>query len=205
MAQEAYVTRTHRRTAVAMLVAALALGLAACGDGDSADPTAATPTASAAGDESPSETATPAPTVSPATGLKLSEETSVMRVPEGWVRTEPLVNFASGADGPGRDEWIQLADRVSLAGDTTLNSLAHTHMRTLPKGAKGKRLPNVDLDGTPAYEIRYPDPDFPAVIYDIVALRNGRSIAINISLGKKTRRRHPQLLKSMLSTFRWKD
>lgn len=36
-------------------------------------------------------------------------------------------------------------------------------------------------NATPAYVLRYPDPDFPAVNYDIVALRNGRSIALNIT------------------------
>jgi len=189
---------------VATLVAVLAVGLAACGDGGSeatTDTTAATPTASA------EATPTPAPTVSPATGLKLSEETSVVRAPEDWdERQEPLVDWASAVNGPGRGDAIVLSDRVSLAGSSaTIDSLARSAIKVRAKGSKAKRLPDVDLDGSPAYLIRFTEPGFPDLSYDICTLRDGRSIAIDITLDIKSRRRHLQVVKSVLASFRWKD
>jgi hypothetical protein len=189
------------RTALSTLVAVLALGLPACGGGDSADPTAATPTASAAA------TPTPAPTISPATGLKLSEEHSVLRAPEGWVkRQEPLVPWASAIDGPRRGDAIILADHVSLAGpDATIDSLARSAVRVRAKGSKYKRLPDVDLDGSRASLMRFTDPGFPDLLYQVTTLRNGYSIDIDITLNLKTRRRHLQVVKSVVDSFHWKD
>lgn len=185
-------------------MASLAVGLAACGDGGSeaaTDPTAATPTASA------EPTPTSAPTVSPATGLKLSEETSVLRVPEGWVeRQEPLVRWASAINGPRPGDRIGLADRVSLAGpDATIDDLARSAVKVRAKGSKFKRLPDVDLDGSRGYLIRFTDPGFPDLLYQITTLRNGHSIDIDIALNLKTRRTHMQVVRSVLASFRWKD
>jgi hypothetical protein len=191
-----------KRTAAATLVVALAAGLAGCGDGGS-DPTAATPTATPTAEQTP----TPAPTVSPATGLKLSEETSVLRVPEGWVeRQEPLVDWASAVNGPGRGDAILLQDRVSLAGpDATIDSLARSAVKVKAKGAKAKRLPDVDLDGSRAYLIRFTEPGFPDLTYSVCTLRNGHSISVDITLDIKTRRKHLQVVKSVLASFRWKE
>ena len=188
----------------AALVASLAVGLAACGDGGSeatTDPIAATPTASA------EATPTPAPTVSPATGLKLSEQHSVLRVPEGWVkRQEPLVKWASAISGPRRGDAIVLSDRVSLAGpDATIDSLARSAVRVRAKGSRYKRLPDVDLDGSRASLMRFTDPGFPDLLYQITTLRNGYSVDIDVRLNLETRPRHLQVVKSVLASFRWKD
>ena len=190
---------TNGRIPVAALAAALALALAACGNG-APEPTAATPTASA----TPATTPTPAPTVSPATGLRLKEETSSVRAPKGdWERAEPLVSWASSVDGPGRFDSIQLVDRPSLAGDTTLNSLARTAVKMLSKDRQPKRLPNVELDGSPAYVIRYSEPGLPGVSYDIVTLHDGHSVVVNVILGKKSQ--HAKIVKSVVASFRWLD
>jgi hypothetical protein len=185
-------------------VASLAFGLAACGGGGSeatTDRAAATPTASA------EPTPTPAPTVSPATGLKLSEEHSVLRVPEGWVeRQEPLVRWASAISGPRPGDAIVLADRVSLAGpDATIDDLARSAVRVRAKGAKYKRLPDVDLDGSRASLMRFTDPGFPDLLYQVTTLRDGYSVDIDIKLNLKTRPTHLQVVKSVLASFRWKD
>src|SRR5215207_2021852 len=116
------------------------------GNGDP-EPTAATPTASAA----PATTPTPAPTVSPATGLRLKEETSSVRAPKG--------------------------------------------VKMLSKDRKPMRLPNVELDGSPAYVIRYSEPGLPGVSYDIVTLHDGHSVVVNIILGKTSQ--HAKIVKSV--------
>lgn len=199
------------RAGVATLLAALALGLVGCGDDDppesSDDPRSAAPSTSESAptdSTSPTESDT-SPTVTPAGGLELAEETSAVRVPEGWEAAEPLVDFASAAHGPGRYDSIQLSDRVSLAGDTTIDSLAQSALQVLPKDAKAKRLPDVDLAGSPAYMISYVEPGFPSLNYDIATLRNGRSISIDIILDKKTLQQDAQLIESVLASFRWLD
>ena len=203
-------TRTHRRTAAATLLAALVLAVSACTDDDSGtgtdDPTTAPPSSAssaATDDPTPTDTGSASPSVTPAGGLELAEETSAVHVPTGWEAAEPLVDFASAANGPGRYDSIQLSDRPSLAGDSTLDSLATSAMETLPKGAKAERLPDVDLAGSPAYLISYTEPGFPSLNYDIATLRNGRSISIDIVLDKKTLRQDPQLVESVLASFRW--
>jgi hypothetical protein len=121
-------------------------------------------------------------------------------------RQEPLVEWASAVNGPGRHESIGLADRVSLAGpDATIDDLARSAIKVRAKGAKFKRLPDVDLDGSPAYLIRFTDPGFPDLLYSITTLRNGYSIDIDISLDVKSRRTHMQVVKSVLASFHWKD
>jgi hypothetical protein len=189
------------RTGVWTLLAVLALGLPACGGGNAAEPTAATPTASA------EATPTPAPTISPATGLKLSEQHSVVRAPEGWVKRQPpLVYWASAISGPRERDAIVLSDHPSVAGpDATIDSLARSAVRVKAKGAKAKRLPDVDLDGSRASLMRFTDPGFPDLLYQVTTLRDGYSIGIDITLNIKTRPTHLQVVRSVLASFHWKD
>ena len=220
-------TRTHRRVparrlAGLALAVALGLTLAGCGDDDpeqsSDDPTtgsssSSSPTSeespsessseSSSGSSSASESATA--TVVPASGLELAEETSAVRAPEGWKTADALVDWASAVNGPGSYDSIQLSDRPSLAGDTTIDSLAQSAMQVLPKGSKAERLPDVDLAGSAAYAISYTEPGYPALNDQVATVRNGRSISIDFALDKKTLRKDPQLVESVLATFRWLD
>jgi hypothetical protein len=190
----------------------LALALSGCGDDDAGastgDPTSSAPSTSSGtptGGESSSGTAPTSSSVTPASGLELAEETSSLRLPEGWEPAEPLVDGASGADGPHPYDSFQLSDRPSLAGDTTIDSLAQSAMEVLPEGVEAQRLPDIDLAGSPAYVITFTEAGTPAVNYDIATLRNGRSISIDVILDKKTTRQDPQLLDSVLASFRWLD
>jgi hypothetical protein len=208
-------TRRPGRAATAALVATLALGLSGCGDDDPGestdDPTTGAPSTSSSSptsSDSPTEsqsTESQSPSVTPATGIELTEETSSLRLPDGWEPAEPLVDWASGADGPNPYDSFQLSDRPSLAGDTTLDSLAQSAMEVLPKGVDAERLPDIDLAGSPAYVITFTEAGIPAVNYDIATLRNGRSISIDVILDKKTVKQDPQLLESVLASFRWLD
>jgi hypothetical protein len=73
------------------------------------------------------------------------------------------------------------------------------------KGARYKRLPDVDLDGSRASLMRFTDPGFPDLLYQVTTLRDGYSVDIDIKLNLKTRRTHLQVVKSVLASFRWKD
>jgi hypothetical protein len=201
------VTRTHRRIAAAALATALALGVAACGDDDPGpgtdDPTSAAPhTDSSAPSEEPSPTTT-TPSVTPATGIDLAEETSAIKAPEGWTAAEPLVDWASSADGPARYDSVQLADRPGLSGTSDIDQLAESFSSSLPKGAKLDRLPNLELAGSPAYHFHYTVPGDPVLYDSITTLRDGRSITLDFFLNKNTATKQPELIESVLATFRW--
>jgi hypothetical protein len=197
-----------RRVTTALVTAALCLTLAACGDGPEGPEHGPSP--SAAGATAPSETGSEAPSesstasVAPAAGILLSEATSALNAPEGWVEADGLVSYASAADGPGHYNSLLLADSQSLAGpEATLDSLAESWFDVAPKGAKAKRLPDVDLAGTPAYCIFYTVKGDPSLNYDIGAVRNGRSIDISLVLDQKTLNANPDLVESVLASFRW--
>lgn len=209
-------TRTARRMAAGSLAAALAMSVAACGDDDPApgagdDPTSAAPstaqTQSASGPDtsSPSDT-TPSPSVAPATGIELVEATSAVRAPEGWTAAEPLLDYASQANGPGRRDTMQLVDSASISGGgVTLDEQAQSALASLPKGAKAERLADVDLAGTPAFHIHYTVPGDPSSYDTITTTRNGRDVGVDIILDKGTAAQGPQLVESVLATWRWLD
>ena len=209
-------TRTRPRLAAAALGVVLLTGAAACGDDDpptSQDPpSTASPSGSPSGStsesasESTSEsTSTPAaPSVTPATGIELVEETSAVRAPEGWTAGDPLLDYASPANGPGRRDTLQLVDSGSISGGgVSLDDQAQSAIASLPKGAKSERLPDVDLAGTPAFHIHYTVPGDPALYDTITTTRNGRDVGIDFILDKKTAAQNPQLIESVLATWRW--
>ena len=202
---------TCRRLAVGALASALWLGVAACGGDDSGSPaaTSSTPAASTAPSTGadtqtgtdPSQTAAPP---SPASaGIELVEETSAVTAPEGWKPAEPLVDYASSADGPARYDSLQLADRPSLSGSSDLDELAASFRGSLPDGARLERLPDLDLAGSPAYHFHWTVPGDPVVYDSVSTLRNGRSITVDFFLNRSTATEQPELVDSVLGTFRW--
>lgn len=203
--------RTRRRCAGIVLVAALAVTTAACGGDDETpagdDPSPTTTTGSSSpsdtGSASPSES-TAAPSATPAAGIELAEATSALNAPTGWTPDDALLDYASAARGPGTYDSLLLADHPSLAGPgATHDSLAESWFDVAPKGAKAERLPDVDLAGTPAYCIFYTVKGDPSLNYDIGTIRNGQSIDISFVLDKKTLQQDPQLVESVLASFRW--
>jgi hypothetical protein len=193
----------------------MALGAAACGGddetpaGNDPQPTATSGLSSPSdpGSESPSASpsgSTAAPSVTPASGIVLAEATSALNAPAGWTPEDALLDYASAARGPGRYDSLLLADHQSLAGPgATHDSLADSWFDVAPKGAKAERLPDVDLAGTPAYCIFYTVKGDPSLNYDIGTIRNGQSIDISFVLDKKTLQQDPQLVESVLASFRW--
>ena len=207
-------TRTRRHAAVAALAAVLLAGVAACGDDDPEqsqdDPATAAPSTAASdpvesSSESTSESATApeTPSVTPASGIELVQATSAVRVPAGWEQQDALLDYASAATEPGKLNTVQLADSGSISGGASLDALAEGALKALPSGADAQRLPDVDLGGVPAFHLHYTVPQDPQE-YDVITTeRNGRNVGLDFMLVKKNAATNPDLIASVLATFRW--
>jgi hypothetical protein len=188
-------------------------GAGGCGDDDSKqaqdDPTEAVTSTAETATDSPSDPASESatepgtPSVTPATGIELVEATSAVRVPAGWEPQDALLDYASAATEPGKLNTVQLADSGSISGGASLDALAEGAIKALPSGADVQRLPDVDLDGVPAFHLHYTVPQDPQE-YDVVTTeRNGRNVGLDFMLVKKNAAANPDLIASVLATFRW--
>lgn len=194
-------TRTRRLGGAAALAAVLLAGAAGCGDDDSKqsqdDPTTAP--------SDPSEAASAPETLSvtPATGIELVQATSSVRAPAGWEQQDALLDYASAATEPGKLNTVQLADSGSISGGASLDGLAEGAIKALPSDADVQRLPDVDLGGVPAFHLHYTVPQDPQE-YDVITTeRNGRNVGLDFILMKKNAATNPDLIASVLATFRW--
>jgi hypothetical protein len=188
-------------------------GAGGCGDDDSKqaqdDPTEAVTSTAETATDSPSDPASESatepgtPSVTPATGIELVEATSAVRVPAGWEPQDALLDYASAATEPGKLNTVQLADSGSISGGASLDALAEGAIKALPSGADVQRLPDVDLDGVPAFHLHYTVPQ-DSQEYDVVTTeRNGRNVGLDFMLVKKNAATNPDLIASVLATFRW--
>ena len=217
------VTPSSRTLAAAWLSVAV-LGLSGCG-GDDDEPGATpsptssispSPSGSATASESadpstdssesadPSDPASVSPTVAPATGIELREETSSIRVPERWRAAPPIASYQSAATGPAGAGTIDLLDVETLNPGTPLEDRVKSAMKTLPKGAKVTRLPDVMLGGdTPAYHLTYTKPDSTEVTDIVETERNGQLITMDFYLSADALKKDPDIVASVLATFQW--
>ncbi len=98
---------------------------------------------------------------------------------------------------------MQLADSGSISGGASLDALAEGAIEALPSGADVQRLPDVDLGGVPAFHLHYTVPQDPQE-YDVITTeRNGRNVGLDFMLAKKNAATNPDLVASVLATFRW--
>jgi hypothetical protein len=212
------VISTVRRLAGPVLLASLALGAAACGadddSGPSADPTTSQSGSSSA-DASSTDASTPTETASetpegpaPATGPELKQTVVAVNAPAGWEPDSAPASFSSAASGPGRSDTLLLIDNVSLAGpDATIDDLYDSFV-DLSKGDKKltyERLPDLDLQGTPASYVHSSRKGDKADEYDITAVRGNRVVSLTFHVGPRTLANDPQLVESVLASLRWLD
>jgi hypothetical protein len=196
-------------TLVAACLSVALLGLSGCSGDDEPGAGASSPAQSATASTSddpttdPSETGSPTPTVAPATGIELREQTSSIRVPEGWREGAPLASYQSGAIGPAGAGTINLIDDETLNPGTPLEVRVKSAIKTLPDGAKYTRLPDVMLGDTLAYHLTWTTPGRTEVSDVIETERNQRLITINITLSAKAVKQDPDLVASVLATFQW--
>ena len=206
-------TRTRRLAGAATLGGALLIGLVGCGGDDPGraadDPStpaasSASPTTTSSDPSSPTSATSPAtPTVAPATGIELTEATSSVRAPEGWTTLPAQIDYASAATERGKLNTLQLVDSGDISGGAPLDVQAQSALHTLPKGAKASRLPDVELDGVPAFHIHYTVPGDPQEYDTITTVRNGRNVGLDFMLERKSAATNPDLIGSVLATFRW--
>ena len=131
------------------------------------------------------------------------QASSAVRAPAGWEQQDALLDYASAATEPGKLNTMQLADSGSISGGASLDALAQGAMTALPKDADVQRLPDVDLGGVPAFHLHYTIPQDPQE-YDVITTeRNGRNVGLDFILLKKSAATNPDLIASVLATFRW--
>ena len=131
------------------------------------------------------------------------QASSAVRAPAGWELQEALLDYASAATEPGKLNTMQLADSGSISGGADLDALAQGAMAALPKDADVERLPDVDLGGVQAFHVHYTIPKDPQE-YDVITTeRNGRNVGLDFILLKKNAATNPDLIASVLATFRW--
>jgi hypothetical protein len=204
------VTRTRRQAALAAVAAVVLAGTAGC-SGDDPEPAQDEPTSTTSAPSSPggssastSQSSSPAaPSVTPASGIQLTEATSTVRAPAGWQPMDELIDYASSATEPGKPNTLQLVDSEDISGGAPLDTQAASAIKTLPKGAQAARLPDVRLDGVAAFHIHYTVPGDAQEYDTVTTVRNGRNVGIDFFLLKKNAATNPDLIASVLATFEW--
>jgi len=208
---------TTSRALLAAWLGVVVLGLTGCG-GDDDEPggtgsTSASPTASDTVSQSadpstdptetPTDTGSPSPTVAPATGIELREQTSSIRLPEGWRATDPISTTQSSAIGPDGAGSITLLDDDTLNPGFPLEERVKIAIQTLPDGAKHTRLPDVMLGDTPAYHLTYTMPGRTEVHDLVEGERSQRLVTVDFALSAKALKQDPEIVATVLATFQW--
>jgi hypothetical protein len=204
------VTPPRRRYAAGTALVALMLaGTVGCGD-DDPEQTTDEPTTSASSsaetspDPAATESSSPAsPSVSAATGIQLNEASSTVTAPAGWKLQPEILEYASAAAKPGGLSSVQLVDSGDISGGASLDSLAQSTLDTLPPGAKGERLPDIELDGVAFLHVHYTVPGEPLEHDSFTTVRNERNVGLDFVLLKRDAATNPDLIASVLATFLW--
>jgi hypothetical protein len=201
------VPRTRRHAALAAVAAVVLAGTAGCsGDddpGQAEDEPTSTTSAPSSPTESTGESSPAAPSVTPASGIELTEASSTVRAPAEWEPMDEIVDYASAAsDASGRNS-VDLVDSGDLSGGASLDTQAASAIKTLPKGAHAARQPDVMLDGVAAFHIHYTVAGDRSEYDTITTVRNGRNVGLDFVLEKKNAATNPDLIESVLATFAW--
>ena len=200
------------RVWIAAAVACLAL--AGCTDDDTPepDPPATSDAGSSTQSSSPSSpstdgstSASPEPTVTPAAGLELQEETSRLNAPEGpWAPLDEIVGYSSAVARSDTGEGIALSDRENFADPAPLDEQVRVARRLLPKGAEVERLPDLLLDGEPAYSLRWTVAGDRIMQHDIGTQRDGRVVYLHFDLLKDDSAAADAVVAAVVASFAWR-
>lgn len=206
-------TRTRRHAAVTAVVATLLAATAGCSGDDSSGPDASPTTSSGSAptsasaptvDTTPTDPTTPAaPSVTPASGVQLTEASSTVTAPAGWEPMPDLVDYASSAGEKGGLSSLNLVDSGDISGGASLDSLAQATLDNLPDGATGERLDDIELDGQLFLHVHYTVRGDPREYDSLTTVRNGRNVGLDFVLLKKDTATNPDVIASVLATFRW--
>jgi hypothetical protein len=196
------VRRTTQLTAGTVALLVVALG--ACSDDEPDDPTVSPTTSSSS---SPTDSTSPSessePTVTPASGPVLDTGSATINLPAGWKDDgNGLPSTFSGSPEKGSAaRHITIIDLSSVPPAYPVDKLARNALTELP-GAKLSRLPDVVLDGSPAYHVTGTAPVRGR--YDEVGTdSHGRSVEIGFSLNGYTPAERSEIIDSVIASFRW--
>jgi hypothetical protein len=202
---------SHLRRRIGHLAAALLLGsaLAGCGDGAAKEPDAE-PTGGGSGGvdgepTEPSESESSSLSSGPsAAGETFEAGQFTVNGPEGWrmkVVTERTVRFSSGQPKSSsalykKPHGLVFVDVTDVSGEPTLDQLAEESVRSEP------RLPDVTIDGEPAYQLANRDQGFETQ-EQLGLWRDGQQIRIDFSLIGGSKRQRQALVQSVLASWQW--
>ena len=182
-------------------------GLAGCGDGDEpqTDPTPSTSSPSETGSSPTDEPTEPTqPEVEPATGPRVVTERFSFRGPEGWVVTGDQLPFIELERDPGNK--LRLAEPHGIISVTVLPSGRSFTLEQAARraDADGKRQPDIDLDGEPAYHFISSDL---LESYESFGLWREPFESITIGFGTfgTTRAERQAMAASVLATWNWRS
>lgn len=134
--------------------AGLVLVLAGCGSGpeggDGPADTEASQSPTAPGSSSPTGEPEPTPTVAPATGRVLKVKGMRVHAPEGW-ETTLRAAVGHGSFPPGQLGTTAGVTRFPNSGLFTIEEIADEEVADMGRG--GKRLDDLEIDGTQVYHL----------------------------------------------------
>lgn len=209
---------------IRLTTAAAAIGvcavIAACGDSDAGSgpliptisPSTSSPSSSASASSPPAATSPPTPSVPPATGKLLNGPVATMRIPRGWKTESGAMAFQLAFSRDDIDASGQLSELgLGPSGNPEatpafINQEAKHYIKTeRATGLSFRRLPDLEIDGLPAFHIRARDSGFE--VNDIYYTRH-RDHGVEINLDWDTdyasAAQRQRLTDSMLATLELK-
>ena len=195
------------RLCVATATAVLALVLTGCSD--SGEPAKGSGDAGASASSTPSESATETastspseapetPEVAPATGRVLKVKGMRVNAPEGW-ETTMRVAVGHGSFPPGQVGTTAGVTRFPNSGLFTIEEIADEEDADLGRG--GKRLDDLEIDGTQVYHLVWTD-EKGVEVERFATIAADQRVALEFTFANgESRAEKDEIIQSMLATM----
>jgi hypothetical protein len=192
---------------VATATAVLALVLTGCSD--SGEPAEGSGDAGASASSTPSESATETastspseapetPEVAPATGRVLKVKGMRVNAPEGW-ETTMRVAVGHGSFPPGQLGTTAGVTRFPNSGLFTIEEIADEEVADLGRG--GKRLDDLEIDGTQVYHLVWTD-EKGVEVERFATIAADQRVALEFTFANgESRAEKDEIIQSMLATM----
>jgi hypothetical protein len=195
------------RLRVATATAVLALVLTGCsgsgepaeGSGDAGASASSTPSESATETASTSPSEAPeTPEVAPATGRVLKVKGMRVNAPEGW-ETTMRVAVGHGSFPPGQLGTTAGVTRFPNSGLFTIEEIADEELADLGRG--GKRLDDLEIDGTQVYHLVWTD-ERGVEVERFATIAADQRVALEFTFANgESRAEKDEIIQSMLATM----
>ncbi|WP_159083875.1 hypothetical protein [Nocardioides terrigena] len=192
---------------MATATAVLALVLTGCSD--SGEPAEGSGDAGASASSTPSESATETastspseapetPEVAPATGRVLKVKGMRVHAPEGW-ETTMRVAVGHGSFPPGQVGTTAGVTRFPNSGLFTIEEIADEEVADLGRG--GKRLDDLEIDGTQVYHLVWTD-EKGVEVERFATIAADQRVALEFTFANgESRAEKDEIIQSMLATM----